>query len=61
MGIITFEVHHITPTSPRNTLATIFKNILIDFAIHVLCIIFKCKKTYHAWTYGREIRNTQLF
>ena len=23
MGTITFEVHHITPTSPRNTLATI--------------------------------------
>ena len=25
MGTITFEVHYITPTSPRNTLAIIFK------------------------------------
>ena len=25
MGTITFEVHPITPTSPRNTLATILK------------------------------------
>ena len=25
MGTITFEIHHITPTSPRNTLATILK------------------------------------
>ena len=25
IGTITFEVHHITPTSPRNTLATILK------------------------------------
>ena len=27
MGTITFEVHHITLTSPRNTLTTIFKSI----------------------------------
>ena len=25
MGTITFEVHHITPTSPKNMLATILK------------------------------------
>ena len=25
MGTITFEIHHITPISPRNTLATILK------------------------------------
>ena len=31
METITFEVHHITPTSPRDTLATIFKSILIQF------------------------------
>ena len=38
MGIITFKVHPITPTSPRNTLTTIFKSILIffvfDFSLH---------------------------
>ena len=32
MGTITIEIHHITPTSPRNTLATIYKSILILFA-----------------------------
>ena len=32
MWIITFEVYHITPTSLRNTLTTIFKSILIFFA-----------------------------
>ena len=26
LGTITFEVHHIIPTSPRNTLATILKS-----------------------------------
>ena len=36
MGTIIFEVYRITPTSPRNTLATIFKSILILFAFHVL-------------------------
>ena len=37
MEIITFEVHPITPTSPRNTLATIFKSILIPFAFeHIM-------------------------
>ena len=32
MGTIIFEVHPITPTSSINTLATIFKSILIFFA-----------------------------
>ena len=58
MGTITFEVHHITPTSPRNMLTTIFKSILIFFAFHVLCIFFflniPCMGIY------REKRNTQL-
>ena len=40
MGTITFEVHHITLTSPRNTLATIYKSILILLAFHILCIFF---------------------
>ena len=40
MGTITFKVHYITPTSPRNTLAVIFKSILFLFVFHVLCIIF---------------------
>ena len=38
MGTITFEVHPITLTSPRNTLATIFQSILILFAFVFLCI-----------------------
>ena len=40
MGTITFEVHFLTPTSPRNTLATIFKSILIIFSFVFLCIFF---------------------
>ena len=39
-GIITFEVHPITPTSPRNMLATICKSILILFAFDFLYIFF---------------------
>ena len=39
MGTITFKVHPITPTSPRNTLGNIFKSILIlfafDFSLHI--------------------------
>ena len=38
MGIITFEIHLITPTSPRNTLAIIFKSILIFFVFSFLLI-----------------------
>ena len=43
MGTITFEVHYIIPTSPRNTLAIIFKKHFVFFfffVFHVLCIIF---------------------
>ena len=40
MKTITFEVHPITPTFPRNTLAAIFKSILILFAFIFLCIYF---------------------
>ena len=36
MGTITFKVHPITPTSPRNTVATIFKSILIIFVFFLL-------------------------
>ena len=53
MGTITFEVHLITPTSPRNMLATIFKSILIlfafDFSLHIFFFY-----AYHAWVYKRE-------
>ena len=40
MGTVIFEVHYITPTSPRNMLATIYKSILILFAFHSLDIFF---------------------
>ena len=40
MRTITFEIHLITPTSPRNTLATIFKNILILFAFIFFAYFF---------------------
>ena len=53
METIIFEVYLITPTSPRNTLATIFKRILILFAFDFLCIFFFFL-AYHAWTYKRE-------
>ena len=36
MGTITFKVHPVTPTSPRNTVATIFKSILIIFVFFFL-------------------------
>ena len=53
MGTVTFEVHPITPTSPRNTLVTIFKSILILlllFSLHILFFFL----AYHAWAYKRE-------
>ena len=40
MGTITFEVHSITCTSPRNIFAIIFISILIFFAFDFLCIFF---------------------
>ena len=47
MGTITFEVHPITLTSPRNTLATIFKIILILFAFDFSLHIFSFKDIMH--------------
>ena len=40
MRTITFEVHHITLTSPRNMLSTIFKSILILLAFIFFALIF---------------------
>ena len=60
METITPEVHSITPTSSRNTLATIYKSILIIFAFNFLCIyiyiyifFFFFFWAYYAWTYKR--------
>ena len=41
METITFEVHPITPTSPRNMLTTIFKSILILFAFIFFTYFFE--------------------
>ena len=57
MGTITFEVHHITPTSPRNTLTIIFKSILIFLLFMFFAYIYMnipCMGIY------REKRNTHL-
>ena len=40
IGTIIVEIHHITPTSPRNMFTIIFKSILILFPFHILCIFF---------------------
>ena len=53
MGTITFEVHSITPTSPRNMFATIFRNILILFAFGFFAYSFSFW-AYHAWAYKRD-------
>ena len=57
IGTITFEIHHITPTSPKNTLKTIFKSNLILFAFIFFAYIF-----FEHITHGhiREKRNIQL-
>ena len=64
IGTITFDVHPITPTSPRNILATIFKSILILFAFVFLCIFFflsiSCMVIWERER-ERERRNTQLY
>ena len=52
-----FEVHHITLTSPRNTLTTIFKSIMILFAF-VFFAYFLFEHIMHG--HIRERRNTQL-
>ena len=58
MGTITFEIHRITPTSPKNMLVIIFKSILFFLLLFFLeCFSFWA---YHAWTYKREKRNTHL-
>ena len=59
MRTITFEVHPITPTSPRNTLAIIFKSILILFAfIFFFFAYFLFEHIIHRDI--RERRNTPL-
>ena len=60
MGAITFEVHPITFTSPRNTLATIFKSILIIFSFISSLHIFLFKHIMHGHMRERERRKTQL-
>ena len=57
MGTITFKVHPITPTSPRNTFATIFKNILILFAF-IFFAYFLFEQNMHG--HIRERKSTQL-
>ena len=59
MGTITFEVHHMTLTSPKNT----FTIILKAFRFFLLLIFFTYSFSfwaYHAWAYKGERRNTQL-
>ena len=44
METITFEIHHITPTSPRNTLATILKAFwffCFSCSLHILLLSIK--------------------
>ena len=53
MGTITFEVYHITPISPRNMLATIFKSILILFDF-VFFAYFSFKHSMHGHIRERE-------
>ena len=57
MGTITFEVHLITPTSPRRHASNHISSILILFAI-----IFFAYFSFKHSMYGhiREKRNTQL-
>ena len=55
MGTITFEVHLITPTSPRNTLATKFKSILVLFAFDFLCIFFSLEHIMHGHIRERKV------
>ena len=60
METITFKVHHITPISPKNTLATILESILIFFFLPYMFFAyfsFKYKKAYHAWAYKRKKKN----
>ena len=54
MGTITFKVHPITPTSPRNTLGNIFKSILILFAFDFSLHIFLFEQIIHGHIRERE-------
>ena len=57
MGTITFEVHHIILTSPRNMLATILK----AFWFFLLLFFFAYFSFKHSmYKHIREKRNTQL-
>ena len=53
MRTITFEVHSITPTFPRNTLTTIFKSIVILFAF-IFFAYFSLKQTMHVHIRDRK-------
>ena len=57
MRTITFEVHLITPTSPRNTLVIIFKSILILFTF-IFFAYFLFERSMHE--YIRDRISTQL-
>ena len=57
METITLEVYHNTPTSPRNTLTTIFKSILIIF-VFIFFAYFLFEHIMHG--HIRKKRNTQL-
>ena len=62
MGTITFEVHPITLTSPRDTLATLFKSILILFAFDFSLHIFSFEHIMHGHIRERkEIPNYVKF
>ena len=54
METITFEAHPITPTTPKNMLATIFKNILILFAFIFLCTFSFVKHIMHVYIRERK-------
>ena len=57
-GLLHFEVHSITLTSLRNTIATIFKSILILFAFIFFPYFFLFEHIMHG--HIRERKNTQL-
>ena len=60
MGTITFEIHPITLTSPRNPLVIIFKSILILFAFDIFCNFFFSSFKHIMHEYIRERINTSL-
>ena len=58
MGTITFKVHHITPTSPRNMLATILK-VFWFFLLFMFFAYFSFKHIMHG-PIGERKEDTQL-